>query len=195
MSIDDPGKDIRSGASVQVDCHLRNGALVSMTGTIVPKDRRDIEATVAGTVEEVLVAEGSLVEAGRLLVTLEQFVTVAYDQALTAYGSAKQTLATCENDIEVQRLRVEQARVNAEDRANAVAKQRVNSPIEREGSKPPTRAGRRGDCQRDGGRVVSVLPLTVVIPVDEADADKCDYRPDGQDRKSTLCPGGCLKGP
>lgn len=170
VSIDDPGKDIRSGMSVQVDCHLRNGALVSMTGTIVPKDRRDIEATVAGTVEEVLVAEGSLVEAGRLLVTLENSsVTVAYDQALTAYESAKQALATCENDIEVQRLRVEQARVNAEDRANAVAKLRVNSPIDGKVVSLSLEPGDEVTANETVAEVVSVLPLTVVIPVDELD--------------------------
>ncbi len=170
VSIEEPGTEIRSGMSVQVDCILRNGAKVSMTGTVVPKDRRDIQATVAGTVQEVHVAEGSAALAGELIITLsESAVTYAYDQAENAYESARQALATCESDIEEQRLRVEQARVNAEDKENRVAKLTVLSPIDGKviGLSPV-----RGDevtANEKVAEVVSVSPLSVVIPVDELD--------------------------
>lgn len=170
VSIDDPGTDIRSGMSVQVDCHLRNGSKVSMTGTVVPKDRRDIEAEVAATVQEIHEREGSMVEAGGLIMTLEQSsVTIAYDQAETAYESARQTLESCESQIEEQRLRVEQARVNAKDKENAAAKLTVKSPIDGKVTSLTIERGDEVTANEAVAEVVAVTPLTVVIPVDELD--------------------------
>lgn len=170
VSIENPGRDLRSGMSVQVDCHLRSGAKVSMTGTVVPNDRRDIIAEVAGTVQEVHVVEGSMVEAGQLIMTLEQSaVTIAYDQAENAYESAKQALASCENQIEEQRLRVEQARINARDRENTVAKLTVKSPIDGKVVSFSLEPGDEVTANETVAEVVAVSPLTVVIPVDELD--------------------------
>jgi len=170
VSIDDPGTEIRSGMSVQVDCILRNGAKVSMSGTVVPKDRRDIVAEVAGTVKEIHVQEGSMVEAGDLIMTLEQSsVTIAYDQAVNAYESAKQTLESCDSQMEEQRLRVEQARVNAKDKDNAAAKLTVKSPVDGKVVSLSVEPGDEVTANETVAEVVVVSPLTVVIPVDELD--------------------------
>ncbi|HHY76623.1 MAG TPA: efflux RND transporter periplasmic adaptor subunit [Firmicutes bacterium] len=170
VSIDNPGPDLRAGMSVQVDCHLRNGSKVSMTGTVVPKDRRDIEAEVAGTVKEVRLAEGAVVQAGDVLLIIEQgSLEIAYEQALNAYESAKQSLESCERQIEEQHLRVEQARLNVKDRENAAGKLVVTSPIDGKVISLSVEPGDEVSASEVVAEVVSVSPLTVVIPVDELD--------------------------
>lgn len=170
VSIDNPGPDLRAGMSVQVDCHLRNGSKVSMTGTVVPKDRRDIEAEVAGTVKEVRLAEGAVVQAGDVLLIIEQgSLEIAYEQALNAYESAKQSLESCERQIEEQHLRVEQARLNVKDRENAAGKLVVTSPIDGKVISLSVEPGDEVSASEVVAEVVSASPLTVVIPVDELD--------------------------
>lgn len=170
VSIDNPGPDLRAGMSVQVDCHLRNGSKVSMTGTVVPKDRRDIEAEVAGTVKEVRLAEGAVVQAGDVLLIIEQgSLEIAYEQALNAYESAKQSLESCERQTEEQHLRVEQARLNVKDRENAAGKLVVTSPIDGKVISLSVEPGDEVSASEVVAEVVSVSPLTVVIPVDELD--------------------------
>lgn len=155
--------------SVQVDCHLKNGGLVSMSGTVEAMDRRDIIAEVDGTVAEIAAEEGLMVREGQLILTLENSsVMLAYDRAKTDVESAKQALATCENDIEEQRLKVEQARISADDKARTAAKLTVRSPIEGKVVSVSAEVGDEITANETVAQIAS-KSLTVVIPVDELD--------------------------
>lgn len=169
ISISDPGPHLRAGMSVQVDCHLKNGALVSMSGTVEAKDRREVTAEVDGTVARVLAAEGEIIERGQLILILENSsVMVAYDKAENDVESARQSLASYQNDIDEQRLKVEQARITADDKARAAAKLTGKSPID---GKVVSISVDEGDDVSANDVLIQIASdsLTVVIPVDELD--------------------------
>lgn len=170
VMITDPSPGLRAGMAVTVTCDGIDGSFLSLSGTVSAQDRRDIKAEVDGTVAEVAVAEGALVQQGQLIARLEnQSLEVSYQQAKNSLETAKQNLANCDSQIEQQRLKVQQATVTANDRAATAAKLVVRSPIDGKVLALNVSPGDDVTANQTVAQVASVNPLYVVIPVDELD--------------------------
>lgn len=169
ISIDDPGTHIRAGMIVQADCRPTAWTVVSMQGKVEARDRRNVEAGVSGTVLEIASPKGRMVRQGQLILTLENnAVKVAHDKAESGLEGARQALATSQDSVDRQKLKVDQARIASERKAQLAAKLTVKSPIA--GKVVSVSAEPNDDVSES--QVVAQLAsdaLTVVVPVDELD--------------------------
>ena len=170
VTVTKPDPDLRAGMTVNVNYTDDGGTTYSLPGTVSAQNRIDVKAEVDGTVASTRVAEGFTVAEGQTLVTLENnSVLVARDQAANALEGARQTVASLQNTIDSQVLKVESARIAYEDKMEALSKLVVKSPIDGKVLNCSVQVGDDVTANQSVASVGQVSPLTVVIPVDELD--------------------------
>lgn len=169
-TVNDPDPAIRAGMSVMTHYRTDEGTIISTRGTVNAQDKRDVKAEADGTVTALLASEGSSVSKDQAVVQLENDSAVfALQQAKNALVEANQSLATYQDSITSQELKVEQARVAADDKATTASKLVVKSPIDGKILSIAPQAGDDVTATQTVVSVAQVSPLTVVIPVDELD--------------------------
>jgi HlyD family secretion protein len=88
---------------------------------------------------------------------------------MNAVEAAKQAIASCDGQIEQQKLRVRQARVNVSDKDDALRALTVQSPLTGTVVSLSKNVGDAVSANETLFQVASVEPLNVTIPVDELD--------------------------
>ena len=170
VTVSNPHENLRAGMAVNVNYMASDGEEYSIPGTVAALDRRDVKAEVDGTVSSILVSGGATVQKDQVMVKLDNSsLQVSLDKSRNAVEQARQNLSSYESSIEQQKLKVEQAQVSANDKAESAAKLVVKSPID---GKVVSISVQTGDDVTAGQTVLAVSqvsPLTVVIPVDELD--------------------------
>ncbi len=170
ITVPNPARDLRAGMTVNVNYTDDDGNTYSLTGTVSALSRKEVKAEVDGTVVSIGAAEGSTVSKGQTLVALENnSLIVARDQAKTALESARQTLASFQNTIDAQALKVESARLAYKDKMEALSKLTVTSPIDGKVLSCSVRVGDEVAANETVASIGQVSPLIVTIPVDELD--------------------------
>ena len=170
ITVSNPDSRLRAGMSVNVNYTADDGDTYSIPGTVAAQDRKDVKAEVDGTVSSVLVSQGDTVQKGQTLVKLtNDSYQVDLEKAKNALDKARQDLASCDSQIEQQKLKLEQARISYNDKAEAAAKLVVKSPIDGKVVTVSVQAGDDVTANQNVMAISQVNPLTVVIPVDELD--------------------------
>jgi len=170
IRVPEPDPWFRAGMSVTVSYTVSDGTFLSLAGTVSAQDKRDIKAETDGTVSEVLVPEGAKVQAGEVILRMEnQSLMISYDEAKAALEAAKQNLASCDSQIAQQELKVQQATLNVNDRTSTANKLVVKSPIDGKILALSVNVGDDVTANQTVAQVAAVKPLYVVIPVDELD--------------------------
>ncbi len=168
--VDEPHEGLLPGMSVTVTYNAPDGTFLSWSGTVEPKERREVKAGADGTVEEIFVSKGTEVAAGQDLMCISNpSLLVSYDQAVNGLESARQSLDSCDSQIEQQKLRVEQAALSLREKEEMLAKLDVRSPIPGKVISISVGPGDEVSPNQTVAEVSSVDPLIVSIPVDELD--------------------------
>ncbi len=173
VRVEDPSPFLRPGMSVTVTYNPNVYTSLSFPGQVEPYAKKNVVAEVDGTVKFVLSATGSWVDEGQELIRLENDqIALALEQVKSSVEAARQELASWENQVEQQRLKVRQAELNLQEKEKAVQNLTVKSPLT---GKVISLSARPGDDVSTGqvlAQVASVDPLVVTIPVDELDIAK-----------------------
>ncbi len=170
ITVPNPDPGLRAGMSVTVTCEAKEGRFLTWGGVVAANERVDIRAEADGTVVGAQVKEGEAVQSGQIVAVLENdSLLVSRDQAMNAVEAAKQAIASCDGQIEQQKLRVRQARVNVSDKDDALRALTVQSPLTGTVVSLSKNVGDAVSANETLFQVASVEPLNVTIPVDELD--------------------------
>lgn len=170
ITVEEPHEGLLPGMTVTVTYNAPDGTFLSWSGTAEPKDKREVRAGADGTVEGIFVSKGTEVTTGQEIMCMSNpSLFVSYDQAVNALESARQSLNSCDGQIEQQRLKVAQAALNLREKEEILAKLAVRSPIPGKVISISVSPGDDVSPNQTVAEVSCVDPLIVSIPVDELD--------------------------